>query len=183
MSRSKNRFQKIWKNQKDIGKLYGKSAIAVGKALVELGLKDEETKEATKIALDEGFAQLTPLKDGTLFYLWNKQKVCEELDLLEDWTRQSQEERELTEFTKDYISWLKQALKADSEGNSKAAKFLYHEARTIAKKIARRNEDFVNKANELLKAAKIDDDYLIEQKQKAQGKRKGARANRQTKSF
>ncbi|MEN9565118.1 MAG: hypothetical protein RLZZ69_314 [Cyanobacteriota bacterium] len=42
MGKSKNKFKQTWKNQKEIGLVYGKSAIAVGKALVVLSLLDKE---------------------------------------------------------------------------------------------------------------------------------------------
>lgn len=65
MGKSKSKFKKTWKNQKEIGLIYGRSAIAVGKALVELSLKDSLTKNPTALALTEEIAKSTPLKDGT----------------------------------------------------------------------------------------------------------------------
>lgn len=50
----KKRFGDLWKNQTELGKKFGLSAIAVGKILTERGLKDG--KAATKKALDEGYA-------------------------------------------------------------------------------------------------------------------------------
>ena len=53
------------------------SAIAVGKKLVEMGLKGAD-KQPTERALSEGFCRSTPLKKtGTPFFLWNKNKVAE----------------------------------------------------------------------------------------------------------
>jgi hypothetical protein len=72
MGKSKNKFKTTWKNQSELGLIYGKSAIAVGKALVELNLKDSSTKNPTDKALKEEIAKSTPLKDGTAFYLWHK---------------------------------------------------------------------------------------------------------------
>jgi hypothetical protein len=69
------KFSDLWKNQTELGKLFGLSSIAVGKILSEHGLKDG--KQATKKALDEEYATFTPLKDGTPFYLWNTSKVSQ----------------------------------------------------------------------------------------------------------
>ncbi len=76
MSRkNKRKFNDIWANQTDIGKLFGLSAIKVGEKLIEHGLKDKTTKKATDKAIEGGFAKETPLKDGTYFCMWNKQKT------------------------------------------------------------------------------------------------------------
>jgi len=72
---AKKKFDQIWKNQTELGKKFGISAIAVGKILIEHGLKDQETKQATQRALDEEYAKSTPLKDGTPYFMWNVQKV------------------------------------------------------------------------------------------------------------
>jgi hypothetical protein len=61
-------------NQTELGKHFGMSAVAVGKKLVELGLRGPD-RQPTEKALSEGFCRSTPLKDGTPFFLWNKQKV------------------------------------------------------------------------------------------------------------
>ena len=58
-----------------MGKKFGLSAIAVGKLLIEAELKDPTTKLATEKALKEGYAKSTPLKDGTLYFMWNIDKV------------------------------------------------------------------------------------------------------------
>ena len=73
MSKEK-KFNQIWSNQTDLGKRFGLSAIAVGKLLVEEGLKDQKTKLATEKALNEGYAKSTPLKDGTPYFMWNIEK-------------------------------------------------------------------------------------------------------------
>ena len=73
--RKKLKFKDVWANQTDIGKLFGLSAIKVGNKLTEHGLKDPDTKKATEKALKEGFVKETPLKDGTYFCMWNKQKI------------------------------------------------------------------------------------------------------------
>jgi hypothetical protein len=76
MSKKNNKkFSQTWSNQTDLGKKFGISAIAVGKFLISVGLKDNETKLATKKALDNGYAKSTPLKDGTPYFMWNIDKV------------------------------------------------------------------------------------------------------------
>jgi hypothetical protein len=65
----------MWSNQTKLGKSFGLSAIAIGKLLVEEGLKDSKTKLATEKAISEGYAKSTPLKDGTPYFMWNIEKV------------------------------------------------------------------------------------------------------------
>ncbi len=164
MGKSKNKFKATWKNQKEIGLIYGKSAIAVGKALVELGLKDNSTKNPTTLALSEEIAKSTPLKDGTPFYLWHKTKTCEKLDSLDGWSRQSQEERDLQRLTSEYISWIKKALKANDDGEHHViVDGLYDEAQSYAKQIKKRGADFIEKANERIAKAKLEKEYLIKE--------------------
>ena len=170
MAKRKNKFKSIWKNQKELGLIYGQSAIAVGKALVELGLKDPDSKEATQISLEEGFAKSTPLGDGTPFFLWHKQKVCQDLDHLEGWSRQSQEERDLQKWTSEYISSVKKALKADEKGEHHViVEGFYDEARSCAKRIKKRGAKFVDQANQLI-AKKLDDSYLLQIKDESKSR-------------
>jgi hypothetical protein len=42
--------------------------------LVKESLKDQKTKSATEKALNEGYVKLTPLKDGTPYFMWNIEK-------------------------------------------------------------------------------------------------------------
>jgi hypothetical protein len=69
------RFRDVWVNQTELGKHFNMSAIAMGKKLVDLGLRTA-AKEPTELATAEGYCQFTPMKDGTPFYLWNKAKVA-----------------------------------------------------------------------------------------------------------
>lgn len=69
------RFRDIWVNQTELGRHFGISAVAIGKKLCEVGLRTEQ-KEPTERAKTEGYCRLTPMKDGTPFYLWNKAKVA-----------------------------------------------------------------------------------------------------------
>ncbi|MGH2509703.1 MAG: hypothetical protein ACRDHZ_20175 [Ktedonobacteraceae bacterium] len=69
------RFRDIWVNQTELGQHFGISAIAMGKKLREVGLRTEQ-KEPTEHATNDGYCRSAPMKDGTPFYLWNKEKVA-----------------------------------------------------------------------------------------------------------
>ena len=86
----------------------------MGKELVKLGLR--EGKDATESAIKQQYAIKTPLKDGTPFYMWNKQKVFELLkrDLkpateLEKWISKAktlQEQIDRTDYKgMDKMAW------------------------------------------------------------------------------
>ena len=78
MNRNNNKkpkFNQMWSNQTNFGKKFGLSAIAVGKLLIEAGLKDPITKQATEKAISEGYAKSTPLKDGTPYFMWSIEEV------------------------------------------------------------------------------------------------------------
>ena len=70
------KFRNTWESQTNLGKRYGLSAITVGKELAAAGLRDAATKLPTQKAIDGGFAQATPLKDGTPFFMWHIDKVA-----------------------------------------------------------------------------------------------------------
>jgi hypothetical protein len=72
-------FRDSWGNQTELGKRVGLSAVAVGKKLKELGLRDAHGA-ATDIALRDGYCKATPLKDGTPFFMWNIRKVMQLLN-------------------------------------------------------------------------------------------------------
>lgn len=70
-----NKYNDLWKNQTEIGKMFGISAIKIGKILKENGLKHPKSNHATTTAINEGFAVSQPLKDKTPFFLWNLKKI------------------------------------------------------------------------------------------------------------
>ncbi len=70
-----SKFRKTWGTQTEIGRHFNLSAIAVGKLLTSSGLRNAETREPTEKALGEGFATSTPLKNGTPFFMWNREKI------------------------------------------------------------------------------------------------------------
>jgi hypothetical protein len=73
------KFADIWATQTNLGLYFQMSARAIGQKLVELGLRQyDEAKSAyvpTEKALTEGYCKSTPLKDGTPFYMWHREKV------------------------------------------------------------------------------------------------------------
>ena len=71
-----SRFRDTWVNQTELGRHFGISAVAVGKKLAEFGLRNEQ-KEPSDLARKEEYCHFTPMRDGTPFYLWNKEKVAE----------------------------------------------------------------------------------------------------------
>lgn len=69
------KFARTWASQTDLGKRFGLSAIAVGKVLIDNGLKDPATKRATDTAMRDGWCVSTPLKTGEPHYMWHIDKV------------------------------------------------------------------------------------------------------------
>jgi len=72
----RQKFTDVWANQTTLGKQFGLSPVAMGKKLKELGLRGEDGNPTT-LALGNGYCTPTPLKDGTPFYMWNRQQVEE----------------------------------------------------------------------------------------------------------
>lgn len=103
----------MWSNQTELGKKFGISAIAVGKLLIEAGLKDPTTKLATNKALDEEFAKSTPLKDGTPYFMWNIDKVRTLI------SKDHQPLSKVDYWVKEVEKMLKQAEQMCNEGNDK----------------------------------------------------------------
>jgi len=101
------RFRDVWVNQTELGKHFGMSAVAIGRKLVELGLRTAD-KEPTEKAKTEDYCRFTPMKDGTPFYLWNKAKVAA---LLREagMPQLSKQEAEAYETAKMLIAAAKQA--------------------------------------------------------------------------
>jgi hypothetical protein len=70
--KGKNRWAKVWVSQTELGQEFGLSAVAVGKHLAALGLKDGPDASAT--ALAKGFAVAAPLRNGIKNYRWNRER-------------------------------------------------------------------------------------------------------------
>ena len=125
MSKNKNKkskFNQIWSNQTNLGKKFGLSAIAVGKLLIEAGLKDPTTKLATEKALKEGYAKSTPLKDGTLYFMWNIDKVRPLI------AKDHEPISKVDYWVNDVLATYKEAQELDDAGNEKIAQFMCDEA-------------------------------------------------------
>jgi hypothetical protein len=74
VSKKEERFRDIWVNQSTLGKAFNLSAVAIGKKLKELELRQADGTP-TANAISEGYCRAAPLKDGTPFFLWHKRKV------------------------------------------------------------------------------------------------------------
>lgn len=71
----KKKFNQKWTNQTELGEQFGLSAINIGKIMVEHGLKDPKSNQATSKAIQEGYAKSTPLKNGSSFFMWDRRKL------------------------------------------------------------------------------------------------------------
>lgn len=112
----RNKFTQKWASQTDIGRPYGLSGIAVGKVLIEAGLRDAVTKQPTSQALAEGWAIATPLQDGTPHFMWSRTKVA---GLLADRPKLSRAEQ----YAYDVRRSLREADRLLAQGEDKLASF------------------------------------------------------------
>jgi len=115
MSQKKEKFRDVWVNQSTLGKAFNLSAVAIGKKLKELELRQTDGTPTTK-ALSEGYCRATPLKDGTPFFLWHKEKVKH---LLQASGLQSLSEQELR--CKELAGRLIEAERLSNQGQDKVA--------------------------------------------------------------
>jgi hypothetical protein len=115
MSKKKQKFGDIWVNQTTLGKKFNLSAVAIGKKLKELGLREANGNPSTK-AIEEGFCKATPLKDGTPFFMWNKDKVA---SLLQSKGLQSLTQQEIR--CKELAESLIEANRLSDKGDDKIA--------------------------------------------------------------
>src|SRR6266700_3870847 len=74
MGKKQEKFREIWVNQSRLGEEFNMSAIAIGKKLKALGLREADGTPTLK-AQQEGYCTATPLKDGTPFFLWHRENV------------------------------------------------------------------------------------------------------------
>jgi hypothetical protein len=76
MTDKKSKWSKTWVNITVLGHEFGLPAAAMGKKLVEVGLRYAMSPAApTNNAFDDGFAIAAPMKNGTPNYLWNRPKT------------------------------------------------------------------------------------------------------------
>ena len=122
----RQKFAYVWANKPILGKQFGLSAMAMGKRLKELGLRGEDGNPTAQ-ALGQGYCTPTPLKDGTPFYMWNRQQVEELAALAGAETRASDAAQGLAERL---IAWIQNSDWAASEAylRDHAAELLTDEA-------------------------------------------------------
>jgi len=77
LAKRKNNFAKKYRSLTDLGGLFNMSAIAVGKKLIEFGVRNTDGSPTEK-SLEEGLAVSTPLKNGTPHFRWHFHR-CREL--------------------------------------------------------------------------------------------------------
>jgi len=119
MSGKQEKFRDIWVNQTMLGKAFNLSAVAIGKKLKELELRQADGTPTEK-ALSEGYCTATPLKDGTPFFLWHKKKVKQLLQT-DGLQPLSEQEIRCRELAKDLID----AEHLSDQGQDKAAYLMY----------------------------------------------------------
>jgi hypothetical protein len=148
------KFADLWANQTSLGKQFGLSAIAMGKKLKELGLRGENGNP-TVPALIEGYCTSTPLKDGTPFFMWNRQKV-EELMQVHGYQRLDPQEVKARELAESWVQvheqWQEVIYGVEEE-------LLMEEARDIKKEARRRG--LTERVNALLREGKFDGELII----------------------
>lgn len=114
------KFRDTWANQSELGKEFALSAVELGKKLKELGLR-QANGTPTQKAAQEGYCIVTPLKNGTPFFLWHREKIKTLLESngLHVLSREELRHKNLAEN-------LLEAERLDDQG-SKLAHFIYDE--------------------------------------------------------
>lgn len=139
-----SKFNQKWASQTDLGKLYGMSAVALGKELESLGLRDVVSKAPTQIARDGGWCVSTPLKNEKVHWMWNRAKLLETFD--------SKGILQLGEYHKianELMAQLKKAQKHIDEG-SKLGYLMQEAAYAEVPKSLRDEVDAILKSNGVL---------------------------------
>jgi len=121
----------------------------MGKKLKELGLRAEDGNPTAQ-ALAGGYCTSTPLKDGTPFFMWNRQQV-EELMLAYGYQRLDPREVKARELAESWVQvhkrWQEAIYGVEEE-------LLMEEARDIKKEARRRG--LTERVNALLRERKFD---------------------------
>ena len=151
--KGQQKFTDVWANQTNLGKQFGLSAIAMGKKLKEMRLRGEDGNP-TQQALAEGYCTSTPLKDGTPFFMWNRQKV-EELMRAHGYQRLDPQEVKARELADNWVQVYKQWQKAIYGVEEE---LLIEEAHDIKKDARRRG--LTERVNELLRERKFDGEFI-----------------------
>jgi hypothetical protein len=147
--KGRQKFTDIWANQTNLGKQFGLSPIAMGKKLKELKLRGEDGNPTAQ-ALCQGYCTPTLLKDGTPFFLWNRQQV-EELMQAHGYQRLDPQEAKARELAESWVQvheqWQEAIYGVEEE-------LLMEEARDIKKEARRRG--LTERVNALLRERKFD---------------------------
>jgi hypothetical protein len=151
--KGRQKFTDVWANQTNLGKQFGLSPIAMGRKLKELGLRGEDGNPTT-LALGNGYCTPTPLKDGTPFFMWNRQLV-EELMRAHGYQRLDPQEVEARELAESWVEVHKQWQEAIYGVEEE---LLIEEAQDIKKEARRRG--LTERVNALLRERKFDGDLI-----------------------
>ena len=151
--KGRQKFTDVWANQTNLGKQFGLTAIAMGKELKELRLRGEDGNP-TEQALSEGYCTSTPLKDGTPFFMWNRQKI-EELMRAHGYQRLDPQEVKARELADSWVRVHKQWQEAIYGVEEE---LLIEEAQDIKKEARRRG--LTERINALLHERKFDGDLI-----------------------
>src|SRR6266568_2169542 len=143
----RQKFADVWANQTNLGKQYGLPPIAMGKKLKELGLRGEDGNPTAQ-ALVGGYCTPTPLKDGTPFYLWNRQQV-EELMQAHGYQRLDPQEVKARELAESWVQVHQQW---------QEVVYGVEEARDIKKEARRRG--LTERVNALLRERKFEGELI-----------------------
>ncbi|HKF37584.1 MAG TPA: hypothetical protein VKB35_11855 [Ktedonobacteraceae bacterium] len=113
-----------------------------------------EDGNPTAQAICQGYCTPTPLKDGTPFFMWNRQQV-EELMQAQGYQRPDPQEAKARELAESWVQVHKQWQKAIYGVEEE---LLMEEARDIKKEATRR--DLTERVNALLRARKFDGELI-----------------------
>jgi hypothetical protein len=151
--KGQQKFTDVWANQTNLGKQFGLSAVAMGKKLKDLNLRDEDGNPTAE-ALCQGYCTPTPLKDGTPFFMWNRQQV-EELMQAHGYQRLDPQEVRARELAESWVhvheQWQEAIYGVEEE-------LLMEEARDIKKEARRKG--LTERVNALLRERKFDGDPI-----------------------
>ena len=133
----------------DVGNLVA----ALLQRLKELGLRSDDGNPTT-LALGNGYCTPTPLKDGTPFYMWNRQQV-EELMQAHGYQRLEPQEVKVRELAESWVQVHKQWQEAVYGVEEE---LLTDEARDIKKEARRRG--LTERVNALLRERKFEGELI-----------------------
>jgi hypothetical protein len=145
---SQKNFKQTYTNLTDLGKQFGLSAVAIGKKLKELGLRQADGTPDPR-ALEDGTAKFTPLADGTPHYMWNRHKVAELVEYagLQRLPKNEVQVRELAD------AWIRTLRQLDESVHGFEDDLAYEEQKDICR--SARKAGLTERVNALLTAKHI----------------------------